>query len=230
MPEPNVRRGALSSYKTKSEYIYQDLRQAILKGEYPPGSRIVVDTVADEYGVSKVPVREAILRLAGEGWIDVTAHVGAVVPELSPGEIWETALVRSVVEGLVGRLAAEYLTAADTDVLRQLLARMDVLAGAASIEYVQCNLDFHQAMAASIPYALLRDLTKTLGEKAMRLRTVHFLPNYSEQSQVEHWAILHALEQRDGEAAERLCRVHVESAGRLLSEFAERREQRTEGT
>ena len=213
-------RSILATYSTKTELVYAALRRAITTGEYPPGSRIVVDRVAAEYEVSKVPVREAVLRLAGEGWLELNAHVGATVPALSPDEALETSIVRAALEGVATRLACEHLGPADFASLHQLLERMEVAAAMDSAEYPELNRQFHSAIVATCPYPLLRDLVRQMTEKAMRLRAVTHLPHYLPETQSEHRALLAALEDRDAARSEELSREHVERAGHLLWQFA----------
>lgn len=211
---------AISGFKTKTDLAYEALREDILAGRYPPGARIVIDQLAVELGTSKVPVREAVVRLAGEGWLQLKSHVGAVVPVLSPEEIHETSLIRAVVEGAAVRLSVDRVTAPLLQKLRQLMQRMDEAARAGGKNYPDLNMEFHSVAFEPCPYPNLRALALSLVEKTWRLRTVRFLPEYLSESQREHGALLQAIEGRDGAAAEAITRHHVENAGRLLWQFA----------
>ncbi len=216
----NRPRAALAGYRTKTQLVYEGLREAIRAGHYPPGSRLVADQIASTHGTSKVPVREAIVRLAGEGWLEIQPHVGAVVARLSPEEVLETAIVRAALESRAVRLATERLTARDLSRLRALLVRMDAAATRASGRYPDLNFQFHSAIFLRCPYPLLRQLTASMAERSLKLRTVRFLPAYLPETQREHWALFRALERRDADAAERITRDHIEHAGRLLWQFA----------
>ncbi len=213
----------LPGYKTKTALVYSELRRDILAGRYPPGARIVLDRVANQLGISKVPVREAVVQLVGEGWLVTKPHVGAIVPELDPEEILETSVIRAVVEGAAVRTAVEHLTDEMIERLRALHALMDTAAAANDEEYPQLNREFHGQLFQSCPYPQLRSLAMSLLDRGRRWRIVRFLPVYLPQSQSEHLAILQALEGRDAESAERLVRQHVEHAGRLLWKFARSR-------
>src|SRR5258706_3461670 len=81
------------------------LRQAILAGRYRPGERLVEDRLATEYGGSRVPVREALKTLAGEGLVELAPHRGACVAQLAPGEVEELGEVRATLERLEAGLA-----------------------------------------------------------------------------------------------------------------------------
>lgn len=210
----------LSGYRTKTALVYSQLRHDILTGHYPPGARIVLDQVASQFGVSKVPVREAVVQLVGEGWLVTKPHVGAIVPELDPVEILETSVIRAALEGAAVRTAVSHVTDEMLTELRQLHASMDAAAAANDPEYPQMNRLFHGQLYQACPYPQLRSMVTSLLERGRRWRIVRFLPTYLPQSQSEHLAVLQALDRRDGDAAERLVRQHVEHAGRLIWEFA----------
>jgi DNA-binding GntR family transcriptional regulator len=216
----NEMKGALSTYRTKGYLVYEALRQAILAGRYQPGARVNIDQLAAELGTSKVPIREAIGRLVGEGWLQMSPHVGAVVPELSPQDIIETSIIRSVTEGAAVRFSASHLTDATLRKLRKLFDRMEEAAKIDAPEYPQLNMEFHAATFADCPFPALKALAASLLEKSGRLRTVRFLPEYLPEAQAQHRKLLHALEKRDGKSAERITRHHVERAGQLLARFA----------
>ncbi len=164
-------------------------------------------------------MREAVVRLAGEGWLEMQPHVGAAMPELRAEEIRETAIIRAVVEGAAVRLSAEHLTVAALDRLRALVKQMDDLVTKVG-EYPDLNVRFHATAFEACPYPTLRTMAESLLEKSFRLRTVRFLPEYLAESQAEHRQLLEALERRDGVAAEQIIRHHIEHAGNLLSQFA----------
>lgn len=214
------RPASLAGYRTKTQLLYEELLRAIRAGVYPPGSRLVADQIAETYGTSKVPVREAIVRLAGEGWLELNPHVGAMVPALSPEEVLETAIVRAALESRAVKFATDRLSPDDLMSLRALLRRMDDPVIQKSPDYPSLNFQFHSGIFGRCPYPLLRRLTTSMAERSLRLRTVRFLPGYLVESQREHWALLDALERRDADAAERITRDHIERAGRLLSAFA----------
>lgn len=216
----NNMKGALSGYRTKGDLVYEALREAILAGRFQPGSRINIDQLAIELGTSKVPIREAIGRLVGEGWLQMSPHVGAIVPQLSADDIIETSIIRSVTEGAAVRFSAPRLSESSLKSLRKLVARMDQAVKTDDPEFPQLNLDFHAITFSACPFPTLKTMASSLLEKASRLRTVRFLPQYLPEAQAQHRKILQALEEHDGKAAERITRHHVEHAGKLLARFA----------
>ncbi len=219
---------SLANHKTKTDLVYETLREAIVAGHYRPGSRIVADQLAQELGISKVPVREAIVRLVGEGWLQIKAHSGATVPELSPDEILETSMLRAATEGLATRLAGDHVTPAG---LKQLHAHLDRMEQAARDpqRYPRLNYDFHLLAFESCPYPSLKAMAASLLAKTYRLAPVRVHPEYLPESQQQHRELVEALSHRRGEQAEQIVRHHVEQSGRLLWQFALERMESNSG-
>ena len=210
----------LPAYRTKTDLVYEALRHAILAGRYAPGSRIVLDHVAAELGTSKVPVREAVVRLVGEGWLDTKPHVGPTVPELSPEEVRETSILRSVVEGGAVGYAVNEISDAAVRQLQGLVAEMDDQARRLDPVYPETNLRFHLLIFDACPHRVLKTMAADLARKSARLRTVSYMPGYLATSQAQHRQVVEALERRDGQLAETLVREHIAHAGMLLWQYA----------
>ncbi len=216
--------GAGSARDTKVARVYRELKRAIMAGEYPPGARIVAEQVADALEVSTVPIREALLRLSGEGWVELSPHVGAIVPRFVPSEILETALIRGALESTATRLATPHLAASDLVELDRQVDAMDRAAEDGSGTYPVLNMQFHLTIVAACPYPRMRDLVTQIAEKTTRFRTVSALPSYLPESQEDHRRLVDALRARDADLAETIARRHIERAGRLLWEHALGRE------
>lgn len=209
-----------SGRHTKVARVYAELKRAIMAGEYAPGTRIVAEQIADALGVSTVPIREALLRLSGEGWVELSPHVGAIVPRFEPSEILETALIRGALESTATGLATPHLVRRDLAQLERQLDAMDRAAERGSGSYPELNMRFHLTIVAACPYPRMRDLVTQIAEKTTRFRTVTALPSYLPESQNEHRRLFDALQARDPDLAETIARRHIERAGRLLWEHA----------
>ena len=95
-----------SNYRTMQEIVYDTIKERVLKGKYSSGERLIAKDLADELGVSRMPVREALQRLeAATGLITLIPHKGAVVNSRSEEDIIEVFHMRAVLEGLAARLA-----------------------------------------------------------------------------------------------------------------------------
>lgn len=197
--------------------IYEHLRGEILAGRPAPGSRLVVDQIAERLGVSKVPVREAITRLTGEGWLEARPHAGPVLPLITPDEIRETALIRSALESSAVRAAVPRHDDTSLTALADLVNRMDD----AVEDFPRRNLELHTAVIAPAPHPRLKSMTVSLMERALHYQTVHRLPGYLDQAQTEHREIVEALTERDTEQASNLIKGHILTAAERLAAFME---------
>src|SRR5436190_6040404 len=115
----------LPAHPTVREVAYRRLRQLIVDGTLAPGTRIFENELADQLGISRTPLREALRQLETEGLIALSARRGAVVAGLSATEMHEEFLIRATLEGLAIRLAAPRLTAEHFDQLERELGRME---------------------------------------------------------------------------------------------------------
>ena len=117
---------------TKQERVYRAIRERILSGAYGPGYRVVIDALAGEFGVSALPVREAIRRLEAEGLVIFRPNAGAHVAPADPGLFDEEMSVLAVLEGYATSLAAAQLGKAEikrlsaiTDAMVEAIERLD---------------------------------------------------------------------------------------------------------
>src|SRR5690606_31047618 len=109
----------------KNESAYQRLRQAISDGTLQPGARLIQRELATKMGVSQMPVRDALLRLANEGLVEVIPYLGAVVKELTTQDVRETILIRGHLEALATRMALPFLSRSTFDQLEAIIAEME---------------------------------------------------------------------------------------------------------
>lgn len=192
------------------------LRGAILSGRYQAGERLVEDRLAAEYGGSRVPVREALKTLAGEGLVELTPHRGACVVDLSHGLVEELVEVRATLEGLNARLAARRHDPAAIARLRDVLARGDAAArSGVPEELAALNREFHELLAIAGSNRILQDVMRSLRERTELV----FRRNTTERAPLdwrEHAAILSAVVDGDEELAALLATRHVNNAAHAL--------------
>lgn len=203
---------SLGAYRTKGQLVYEQLKSGILAGTPRPGERLVMDRIATELNVSKVPVREAIDRLIGEGWLARSPHVGPYVPELEPGEVHETAVIRAALEGAAIRHAVPHhddrsLAEVD-DILRQMEGN--------PADYPALNVRLHAALSAPCPYRQLRTMAADQLERTSRYRTVTRLGTFVNETHAEHLAIFEAVKRGDADAAAQLTEAHILHAAEKL--------------
>jgi DNA-binding GntR family transcriptional regulator len=201
---------------TKQERVYQALRERILSGVYGPGFRVVIDSLAEEFKVSALPVREAIRRLEAEGLVTYRPNAGAQVAPADPGQFAEEMTVLAVLEGYATALAAPLLDAEDVAELRALTTQMeDAMAHVDSLEFGRLNQQFHGRIFAACPNG---SLVHSLSDVARRLdairRTVFVqIPYRGADSIAEHRRLLELIEQhapaRDIEALARRHKLNT---------------------
>src|SRR5258708_27182253 len=151
--------------KPLGQQVADGLRRAILAGRYAAGERLVEDRLAEEFGGSRVPVREALKTLAGEGLIALTPRRGACVADLSGDDVEELVEVRATLEGLTARLAARRRDPALVAQLRDVLARGDAAAAHGSAdELAALNREFHELLARTGSNRVLQDMMRGLRE------------------------------------------------------------------
>jgi DNA-binding GntR family transcriptional regulator len=190
-----------------------EIRAAILSGRFAPGERLIEDRLAEEFGVSRNPIREAMRTLASEGVIEVTARRGAVVASLSAEEAEELLEVRATLEGANARLAARRREPVVLDQLKDILARgTEAIAAQRLAELPRLNDEFHAHLARAGSNRVLADLMKTLRDRTAPLFRGIGL-GFARDSWAEHAGILRAVIAGDAELASLLAYRHVINAG-----------------
>lgn len=135
------------NHKTMSTAAADYIRDRILSGEYAPGFQLKQDVLADECGMSRIPIREALVQLESEGLIKILPHKGAMVIELSAREIEELFNMRTLLEPFLFERSAPLLTAADFRSLNKILGRYtDSIDKHESALWNELNTAFHMAL------------------------------------------------------------------------------------
>ena len=200
---------------TLSDRVFAELRAGILSGRFRPGERLVEEKLSPEYGVSRVPMREAIKRLQAEGLATAAEDGrGVMVTQLSPEAVEELVEARAVLEGLNARFAARHRDAAVVQRLREVLARGNLATTSASAaELAALNGEFHDLLARAGATRVLPDLIRPLRERT----NLVFRLNSTERAEEdwrEHAMILAAVVDGDEELAALLAARHERRAAR----------------
>lgn len=213
--------GVAEQARTLSDNVFDQLRSAIVSGEFPPGSKINEPQLAERYGISRGPLREAIRRLEGCKLVEIRPNVGAKVVSLNGSQAIEIYEIRESLEGLACRLAAEKAEPPECQSLRQLLAKHEQqIQSENGRRYYQQegDLDFHfQVVQMSGNQRLFQLLCDELYHllRLYRLQSSRH-PSRPEQAFNEHHRIVDAIEAQDGELAELLMRRHICNAKKML--------------
>ncbi len=196
----------------------QSLREAILGGRFTGGARLRQEALADRLGISRTPIREALGRLEHEGLIELLPRGGVRVTVLNADEAVGLYELREVLDGLAARLAAGRADAVALARLERPLARMAECAERRdSRPWFRVHVSFHEEivrMAGNRPLGRLVSLVR------LSIRHFHPLllktPTRLEDAYREHRAVFEAIAARDAEAAERLARLHIANAKRIV--------------
>jgi DNA-binding GntR family transcriptional regulator len=204
--------------QTTAQLAYRYLRDAIHQGQFEPGQHLDPKWIAGQLGISRMPVREAMIRLETEGFISVNPYQGAEVIRLSADQVEEIYLVRVCLEGLATRYAAERLNQEHLAILRGIVMEMeDGLATNNYSEYQPLNRRFHLMLYEAAGIQLLQRIVLDLWDKAELYRN-RFLSMPERASSIirEHRSILDALEAGDGIRAEQAMEQHLSAAKSAL--------------
>jgi DNA-binding GntR family transcriptional regulator len=219
--------------KSLTSAVAEKLREKIVRGEILEGEQLRQDAIAQEFQVSRIPVREALRQLEAEGVITIVPHRGAVVSLLSCDEIEELFEMRAVLETEVLRVSIPNLTEADFARAEEVLATYDAaLRDEGDVgEWGRLNTIFHSILynGARRPQfmAVIRNINYN-GERYIRLQL--YLTRAVERAREEHRMLLDLCRKRDVEAACELLARHIRDAGKSLSRFvAEQRAKKQNG-
>lgn len=193
----------------KQERTYTILRDRIHTGEYQPLDRLNIDALAREFGVSQIPVREALRRLEAEGWVQFRPNAGAVVAPVDTTS-WEQAMVAlAVLEGAATADARKRLRKADIARLRRITGQME-RALDDPLKFSTLNRQFHDVIVERSTNEVLRDLLVQTHRRLDQVRRTMFvyLPERSKAAVGEHLHLVDLLEDGDAEQVESYARWH----------------------
>jgi DNA-binding GntR family transcriptional regulator len=193
------------------EAVYQRLKDSIVRGEIPAGSKIVETLISQKLGVSRTPLREAINRLEQDGLVKLIPRRGTFVHTQSIAEIIESLEIREVLEGLAARLAAAHTT---PDIIQKMKGCFDDFSPSTvekSIQnYALQNVRFHHLVIQASQNRRLIALIRNLYDQMdmVRLHTI-VLAGRAKKSLAEHWMLIRLIEKKKGDQAEELLRAHI---------------------
>lgn len=199
---------------TLKDHTYDVLRAAILNMNiYDEGTDLRLDErqMADQLGISRTPIREALARLAQDGLVQIVPRKGVFIQRKSLGEILEMIVTWAALESMAARLATENASARDLRNLRKFAMKHSVHAARAEFEeYSEANIEFHQCILNLSGCSLLKTTADGLFQHmhAVRRRAMGEADRAT-KSVVDHMEIIEALEARDADLASRLVREHT---------------------
>lgn len=212
--------------ETAVRKVRDEIENSIVSGEFAPGERLDEVFLSTRYGVSRTPVREALMQLSAIGVVELRPRRGAVVVEHGPQRVYEMFEVMAELEGLAGALAARRLTADDRAALSAAHARCRASAATGECDaYYYDNEEFHLALYAASHSGFLIEQCGAMHRRLRPFRRLQLrVRNRLSVSFEEHDAILAAIFAGDADAARTRLRAHIvvqgDRFGDLLSAFA----------
>ena len=215
----------MSEVKPAQKDAYTMILEAIDSGIYKPGDRLVESELAERFGVSRTPIREALQRLETQSLLARDGR-SLIVASLDHNQMAELYVVRGELEGLAARLAARHATAEEVRVLREMVDADNALAGNPNA-LARANKRFHkQIHLASHNRYLVQQLDLVHRSMALMATSSLAVEGRGEIAQAEHNRIVEMIEARDEDGADEALRTHISVAfmTRLKQEAARREE------
>ena len=212
-------------HESLGERVYRTVRDLILSQVFPPGSKLNVEQICRDLGVSRTPVWDTMRRLESEGLVNTVPRHGVFVLNYADAQIRDLFAVRGTLEALAVRQAAANPDAGA--LLETAMKEMEEAVAAGAIEqYSRAAIDFHDRMLIAARNQVLGRLLENVYAQilVLRLRSL-YLPERLESSVAEHRALFEAVVAGDAEGGERLARAHADHVLQDALEFTRRAEQ-----
>jgi len=205
----------LRERKTTTDNLANALRIAIYDGQFDDDEELNQVELAEFFGVSRVPVREALRQLQAEGLVQSIAHHRTIVCGMSLPQIIESIEMRAVLEAHLLKKASKKLDGRDLRTVRQICAEVDKIKDYGA-QWVLKNWEFHRALYARSDALSIIDTVERLHLKIERYMRRTGNKERLQQAAAEHHQILSALEQRDFEKAANLLEKHILNSGEVI--------------
>lgn len=205
--------------RTAADRVHDALRAAILAGDIEIGARLTEEAIAARLGVSRTPVRAALVRLAGDGFVDLVPHVGAVVRGWSRRDAREIFEVRALLEGMGARLAARHAQTDDVTRLGEACERMEWAAEQPDPlpQLSELNRAFHLEILRIGGNERLRAMAGNLMDVGFLIRSYQsFAARDVARSMADHRDLVLAIGSRDEAWAESIMRAHILAASNIF--------------
>lgn len=218
----------LDSYKPLREIVFTTMRQAIIEGDFKPGQRLMEVQLAEQMGVSRTPVREAIRKLELEGLVVMVPRKGAYVAGLSSEDIKEVVEIRAVLEGLAAKQASKNSTQEDIDKLENILVGFEKAAAENNIiDLINYDTEFHDVIYKAAKNTKLIQMINALREQVQRYRVAYFTQIHKiDVLIVEHRNMLDAIVSKDAFKAREIAERHIATTEELIAVIEEKNREK----
>ena len=210
----------IQNHKPLREMVYEELKIQILTGAIVPGTRMMEVDLAEEMGVSRTPIREAIRKLEKEGLVTIEPRRGAYASRITTEDMVEILEVRQDLEGLAAFFAAERMNASQMKELRDASEKYNKAVEKGSMEdMIRHDTRFHRIIVDSCNNKILVHMVEQLQELVLRFRYIYY-DNFKRANNMpeEHKAIIEAIASGDAEKAREAADVHIDRLKQLVIE------------
>ncbi len=210
----------IQNHKPLREMVYEELKIQILTGAIVPGTRMMEVDLAEEMGVSRTPIREAIRKLEKEGLVTIEPRRGAYASRITTEDMVEILEVRQDLEGLAAFFAAERMNASQMKELRDASEKYNKAVEKGSMEdMIRHDTRFHRIIVDSCNNKILVHMVEQLQELVLRFRYIYY-DNFRRADNMpeEHKAIMEAIASGDAEKAREAADVHIDRLKQLVIE------------
>ena len=208
----------LDEYKPLRDVVFENLREAILEGNLKPGQRLMEVQLAEQLGVSRTPIREAIRKLELEGLVVMLPRKGAYVADVSLKDIIDVLEIRASLEGLAASLAAERISEEDINKLEQIMQDFNQGKDDFDVEtLLRKDVEFHECIFKATNNVRLHQLINSLWEQVYRFR-VTYISDYESTKNIinEHQLILNAIKEGNRDLAKKYAQEHIQKAEQFM--------------
>ena len=198
------------------DHVMEAIKSGISQGRFVPGQRLVEPDMMREFQVSRGTVREALRRLAAEGFVQVELYRGASIRKMSREEFVELNEIRALLEGFAASLAAQRMSKAERKKLLELEQLWD--RGSSALTYAQYNEQFHTLIVEASRHKQIPIFVQQAQLAIFRLQFHRILhtPILTRRSRLEHRRIVKAIVKGDADAAESAMRRHIHNSAAVI--------------
>lgn len=208
----------IQNHRPLREMVYEELKMQILTGAIVPGTRMMEVELAEEMGVSRTPIREAIRKLEKEGLVTIEPRRGAYASQISTEDMVEILEVRQNMEGLAAYFAASRMKPEQLEELKAVSANYNKAVAAGDMQsMIDNDTKFHHIIVESCNNKILVSMIEQLQELVLRFRYIYY-DNFrrAENMPEEHRAILEAIENGRADDARQAADVHIDRLKKLV--------------
>jgi DNA-binding GntR family transcriptional regulator len=219
-------------YKTRTQLVVESLREKILSGEIKAGQPLRQAALAEELHVSRIPIREALLQLEGEGLVTFEPHKGATATELNADQVDELFELRAMLEGDLLANSLPRISNEKLEEATQVLKKLDKALGKENAvnTWSELNSSYHNCLYSGAGRPQTQDLVNTLNKNADRYIRMHLLwAGGISKAESEHNEILTLCKARDVEKAVALLKQHILGSRDEIKAFLNERESISNG-